>query len=74
MSEQETCAPIGYPRVQNMFSFDSYSKEIIQLKQTNSYPQADMYHPFYSRILIVNLNEIKFLIAGFDIDESYNYI
>ena len=35
--------------------------EIIQLKQINSYPQADMYHPFYSKVLIVNLNEIQFL-------------
>ena len=36
-------------------------KEIIQLKQINSYPQADMYHPFYLKVLIVNLNEIQFL-------------
>ena len=35
--------------------------EIIQLKQINSYPQADMYRPFYSKVLIVNLNEIQFL-------------
>ena len=35
--------------------------EIIQFKQINSYPQADMYHPFYSKVLIVNLNEIQFL-------------
>ena len=35
-------------------------KEIIQLKQMNSYPQAEMYHPFYSKLLIVNLNEIQF--------------
>ena len=59
--QAETCAPIGYLRVQNVFSFDSHSKEIIQLKQINSYPQADMYHPFYSRVLIVNVNEIQFL-------------
>ena len=61
MSEQETCAPIGYLRVQNVFSFDSHSKEIIQLKQINSYPHADMYHPFNSRVSIVNVNEIQFL-------------
>ena len=36
-------------------------KEIIQLKQINSYPQVDMYHPFYLKVLIVNLNEIQFL-------------
>ena len=36
-------------------------KEIIQFKQINSYPQADMYHPFYSKLSIVNLNEIQFL-------------
>ena len=53
--------PVLRSATHNVFSFDSYSKEIIQLKQTNSYPQADMYHPFYSRILIVNLNEIQFL-------------
>ena len=61
MSEQETCAPIGYLRVQSVFSLDSHSKEIIQLKQINSYPQADMYHPFNSRVSIVNVNEIQFL-------------
>ena len=53
MSEQETCAPIGYLRVQNVFSLDSHSKEIIQLKQINSYPHADMYHPFNSKVSIV---------------------
>ena len=56
-----TYAPIGYLRVKNVFSFDSHSKEIIQLKQINSYQQADMCHPFCSRVLIVNLNEIQFL-------------
>ena len=61
MSEQETCAPIGYLRVQNVFSFDSHFKEIIQLKQINSYPQVDMYHPFNSRVSIVDVNEIQFL-------------
>ena len=61
MSEEETCAPIGYLRVQSVLSFDSHSKEIIQLKQINSYPHADMYHPFNSRVSIVNVNEIQFL-------------
>ena len=36
-------------------------KEIIQFKQINLHPQADMYHPFYSKLSIVNLNEIQFL-------------
>ena len=34
-------------------------KEIIQFKQINLHPQADMYHPFYSKLSIVNLNEWK---------------
>ena len=36
-------------------------KEIIQFKQINLHPQADMYHPFYSKLSIVNLNERQFL-------------
>ena len=36
-------------------------KEIIQFKQINLHPQADLYHHFYAKLSIVNLNEIQFL-------------
>ena len=41
-------------------------KQIIQFKQINSYRQADMYQPFYSKVLIVNLNKIQFLNKSID--------
>ena len=34
-------------------------KEIIQFKPIYSYPKVDMYHPFYVKILIENLHQIK---------------
>ena len=36
-------------------------KQIIQFKQINSYRQVDMYQPFYSKVLIANLNDLQFL-------------
>ena len=35
-------------------------KEIIQFKPIYSYPKADMYHPFYVKILIENQHQIQF--------------